>query len=95
LDLDVRESDAGVTVRVRVQPRAAREGIVGQRGDALCVRVCAPASEGAANAALQRVLADALGVAVSRVSLLRGAAAREKILHIAGVDVAHVLALLG
>lgn len=91
----MRETGDGVTVRVRVQPRASREGIAGQRGAALCVRVSAPASDGAANAALLRVLAQALRVAPSRVSLLRGASAREKILYITGVDAGCVLALLG
>lgn len=90
----MRDVPGGVNLRVRVQPRAARDAVAGQRGVALLVRVCAPASEGAANAALVRVLAQALDVAPSHVTLLRGGSSREKILHIAGTDARSVRALL-
>jgi uncharacterized protein (TIGR00251 family) len=74
-----------VTLRVRVQPRASRDGIAGERAGALLVRLTAPPVEGAANAALLRLVARALGVPSSSIEILRGASGRDKLLRIAGV----------
>jgi uncharacterized protein len=92
--LDLRESDGGVSLRVRVQPRASRDGIGGERNGALAVRLQAPPVEGAANAALARLLARALGVPASSVTVLRGHTGREKLVHVQGVSAAAVLALV-
>jgi uncharacterized protein len=82
--LDVRDTAAGASLRVRVQPRASREAIVGAREGALLVRLTAPPVEGAANAALLRVLAKALGVAPSAVAVAHGQRGRDKLVCIAG-----------
>ena len=91
--LDVRESDGGVSLRVRVQPRASRDAIGGERNGALAVRLTAPPVEGAANAALSKLLARALGVPAGAVRVLRGQTGREKVVHVQGVTAAAVLAL--
>jgi uncharacterized protein len=54
-----------VTLRVRVQPRASRDALAGEREGALVVRLTAPPVEGAANEALARFLGRTLGVAPS------------------------------
>ena len=46
--------------------------------------------DGEANAALERLIAKALGIAASRVRLARGASARIKALEIDGMDAAAV-----
>ena len=74
-----------VTLRVRVQPRASQEAIVGWREDALRVAVTAPPVEGGANQAVQRLLARALGVAPSAVSLVRGERSRDKLVRVEGM----------
>jgi uncharacterized protein YggU (UPF0235/DUF167 family) len=51
--------------------------------------------EGAANEALTRLLARALGVPPGAVRVLRGQTGREKIVHVRGVSAADVLALAG
>jgi uncharacterized protein len=51
--------------------------------------------DGAANAALTRVLARVLHVPASAIEVRRGVAAREKLLHVAGLDAAELLARLG
>lgn len=63
---------------VRVQPGATRSGIVGALGDALKVRVAAPADDGKANAELVRFLAEALGVPSRDVAIARGHHSRTK-----------------
>jgi uncharacterized protein (TIGR00251 family) len=73
-------------LRVRVTPRAARNEIVGERDGTLLVRVTAPPEGGKANAAACRVIARALGIAPSRVTVARGAGSRQKSLRVEGVD---------
>jgi hypothetical protein len=92
--LDVRDAGGGVTLRVRVQPRASRDGIVGERDGALAVRLTAPPVDGAANAALSRLLARALGVPPGAVTVLRGATGRDKLVRVEGIAAANVRALV-
>lgn len=80
---------------VRVQPGASRDAIVGWQGEALRVRVSAPAREGRANAAVVRLLADALGVPPSTVELARGGAGRDKLFRLRTLDLAAARARLG
>jgi uncharacterized protein (TIGR00251 family) len=71
---------------VRVQPRASREEIVGEREGALVVRLAAPPVEGAANRALVRLLGRTLGVAPSEVTIVSGSGGRRKRVAVSGVD---------
>ena len=72
----------GVLLAIRVQPRARQDEVVGWQGATLRVRVTAPPSEGRANEAVVRLLADALGVPRSAIALVRGAASRDKLFRI-------------
>src|SRR5262245_35909131 len=79
--------EAGLTrVRLRVAPGASRAGVVGRHGDAWKVRVTAPADGGRANDAVMRLLADALAVPLTSVTLGSGHSARDKIVELAGVE---------
>jgi uncharacterized protein (TIGR00251 family) len=86
--LDLRDTPDGLTLRVRVQPRAAKDAVSGERAGALVVRLTAPPVEGRANEALARVLGRVLGVAPSAVRVVRGETARDKLIAVAGVSVA-------
>jgi uncharacterized protein len=77
---------AEARIAVRLQPRARKDEIVGARGAALVVRVTAPPLEGRANRALCRLIAHRLGVAPSRVKVIRGEHARDKLLAVDGLD---------
>ena len=79
------ETDGATLVRVRVQPRAGRDAIAGVRGDALVVKVKAPPVDGKANDAVCRLLARAVGIPPTRAELVRGAAARDKLVRLPGV----------
>ncbi len=72
-------------IRVRITPRAGRDAISGWRGETLLVRVAAPPVEGEANAALERLLARALGLPKSAVSVVAGTKGREKTVAIEGL----------
>jgi uncharacterized protein YggU (UPF0235/DUF167 family) len=67
----------GAVLTVRVTPRARVPSVRLDQGQ-IAVHVAAPPADGAANAAVLTLLARALGVAPSRLTLLRGAASRIK-----------------
>jgi uncharacterized protein len=71
---------------VRLQPRARRDEVVGERGGAVVIRVTAPPVDGKANEALCRLIARAAGVPPSRVSVVRGHTARLKVVRVEGLD---------
>jgi uncharacterized protein len=93
--LDLRDTGDGVTLRVRVKPRASRDALGGERDGALVVRLSAPPVEGAANEALQRFLGKTLGIAPSAVQILKGLTGRQKLVAIAGLDAATARERLG
>jgi uncharacterized protein (TIGR00251 family) len=80
---------------VRVIPRSPRTRVDGRRGGAILIRLAAPPVDGAANDALLRYLAEALGVPRRSVRLLAGEKSRDKKVAIAGLDVSAALAALG
>lgn len=67
-----------LTLRVRVQPRASRDEVVGITDGRLKIRLTAPPVDGAANAGLVKLMARELGVPKSRVRILSGETGREK-----------------
>ncbi len=73
-------------IRIRLTPRAARDEIVGWQSDVLRVRVTAPPVEGKANAALERLLAGAIGVPKGAVRVVSGVRGREKTVAVDGVS---------
>jgi uncharacterized protein (TIGR00251 family) len=73
-------------IPVRVQPRARKDEIGGERGGVLIVRVTAPPVEGKANDAVRKLLAKRLGIAPGRVSIVRGATGRDKLVEVDGMD---------
>jgi uncharacterized protein (TIGR00251 family) len=79
----------GVTLAIRVTPRASRTEIIGIQPQAdgrlaLAVRVASPPVDGAANEVLVAFLAKQLAVAKSAITLRSGATGRVKVVRIAG-----------
>jgi uncharacterized protein (TIGR00251 family) len=77
--------EGGCAFRVRAQPGASRERIVGVHGDALKIAVAAPPERGRANERIAALLAAALQVSPRVVDLLAGAASRDKRFAIHGL----------
>lgn len=76
--LSIQHHPAGLTFKIRVQPRSSRNMIVGLLGDALKVKLTAPPVEGAANTMCIEFLARCLGVSRSAVEIRAGQAGRIK-----------------
>jgi uncharacterized protein (TIGR00251 family) len=80
----VSKSD-GFALAVKVVPGSSRQRIVGEFGEGLKITVTAAAEEGAANEAVIKVLAEALGTASSNVRIVRGHRSPRKQVLIAGL----------
>lgn len=80
--MTARWDGADLLLAVYIQPRASRDEVTGQHGDALRIRVTSPPVDGEANAALCRFLADAFGVPKSAVSVEYGQSGRRKTVRI-------------
>ena len=76
-------------IDIRVIPRAGRTALAGTRDDALLVRLSAAPADGAANTQLIALLARALGVARSAVTIVSGERGRRKRVHVAGASLEH------
>ena len=80
----VRRVGDGLTLSVRVQPRASSNEVLDVRNGRLLIRTTAAPTDGKANKAVIRLLAALFGIAPSRIRLVRGQAQRNKVLHISG-----------
>jgi len=68
----------GLSLKLHVQPKSARNQMVGLRGDALKLKLTAPPVEGAANKACLELLAQTLGVPKSCLEITAGHSSRLK-----------------
>jgi uncharacterized protein YggU (UPF0235/DUF167 family) len=81
---------------VRVHPGARQEGITGRTTDgAWTLAVRAVPEGGRANRAVERLLAVTLGIAPSRVTVVRGLSSRAKLVDVHGIDDAEITRRLG
>lgn len=71
----------GRRLSVRVTPRASRNAVICEEG-AIRVMVTAVPADGKANKEVIRLLAKALGIAKTRLTLLRGETGRDKTFRI-------------
>ena len=77
-----RDDNGRCTLKVRVQPRASRNQIDGYDDGTVRLRVTAPPEGDRANAAAIALLADSLAVSKSRLEIVRGHAARDKVVAV-------------
>jgi len=89
-----QQTASGIRLRVRVQPRASQNRIVGLHGDAVKVQVTAPPVEGAANEAVRELVAAWLDVPRRTVTLVQGQTGRNKVIEIAAEAPAKLAARL-
>ena len=82
-------------LRLRIVPNAKRSEVLGMHGDAIKLKVAAPALEGRANEELVAFLANKLGVSRRSVALVIGEKSRDKVVKIEGMDEATARQRLG
>lgn len=81
----MREDPQGVTIRVKVRPKAKRDTLMGVRAGALLVAVTAPPEKGRANQTLIRVLAREFKLPKGSIEIIRGKTSPEKVVRLHGV----------
>lgn len=80
----VQDVPGGATFKIRVHPRARKDGITGEIGDALKVALTAPPIDGKANESCIRFFADVLEVPRSSVTIAAGQNSRNKVIRVGG-----------
>jgi len=83
---------SGVRVKllIKVVAGSSRNGIAGWLGGRLRVRVTAPAERGKANAAVEDLLREALGLSGGGVTIVSGSSSPRKIVEIVGLSESEV-----
>ncbi len=93
-ELQIRETAAGLEVRLHVLPRARCCEISGVYNGALKLKVTAPPVDDAANRAIIKYFSSLLGISKSSLMILSGQKSRDKILQIAGLSAGKFLELI-
>jgi uncharacterized protein (TIGR00251 family) len=83
--IPIRDAADGATFAVKVHPRAKKNEITGEVGDALKVSVTTPPVEGRANEACIEFFAKLLKVPRSSVTIASGQSSRNKVIRVAGL----------
>ena len=84
--IPLHETAGAVTFAVKVHPRAKKDAITGELGDALKVSLTTPPVEGRANQACIEFFAKLLKVPQSSVTIASGQSSRNKIIRVAGIS---------
>jgi uncharacterized protein len=88
--IPIRDTPAGATFCVKVHPRARKDAITGELGDALKLALTTPPVEGRANEACVEFFAKLLRVSRSSVTIAAGESSRQKVIRVAGLSAAAV-----
>ena len=93
--IPIQEGKEGVSFAIRVHPRAKKNAITGELGDALKVSLTSPPVEGRANDACIEFFAKLLKVPRSSVTIASGQTNRNKVVRVAGLTANQVRNRLG
>ena len=78
------------TIRFHVIPNAKIDKVIGEHGDAIKIKLRAPAVEGKANTALRKFLAETLSIPQRAIVLEHGEKSRDKVIRIDGLSEADI-----
>lgn len=93
--IHIQTSGQDLLLPVKVVPKSSRDRIVGELDGALKVAVSAAPERGAANIALCKLIAKALGLRRQQVSVESGHSSPHKVLRISGASAEAVSRLAG
>jgi len=88
--IPIRDTPQGATFSVKVHPRAKKNAVAGEVGEALKLALTAPPVEGKANDACIRFIAEILDVPRSSVTIAAGETSRQKVIRVHGLTAAQV-----
>lgn len=90
----ITQKGDAVCLSVRVQPRSSKSGVAGMYGDQIRICLRSAPVDNAANKECCELVAKALGVPRSSVSVMNGASCRSKVLKVQGIGLATAQAAL-
>ncbi len=93
--IPLQESDGGVSFAVKVHPRARKNAITGEFGDALKLSLTSPPVDGRANQACIEFFAKLLMVPRSSVTIASGQTSPEKVIRVSGLPAEEVRRRIG
>ncbi len=93
--VSISRNSSSVTFVVKVHPRAKKNAITGELGDALKVSLTAPPIEGRANDACIEFFANLLKVPRSSVTIASGQKGRRKVIRVSGLSAEEVRKRIG
>jgi len=70
---------------IKVVPGSSKNCIAGWLGETLRIRVIAPPERGKANIAVEKIIAEALGVSNDSVNIVQGLTSARKVVEITGM----------
>ena len=88
--IPILEWSSGVSFAIKLQPRARKNAITGEVGNALKIALTAPPIEGRANDACIEFFANLLKVPRSSVTIASGQTSRNKVIRVAGLTAQQV-----
>jgi uncharacterized protein (TIGR00251 family) len=93
--IPLQESASGITFAVKVRPRARKNGIIGEFGDALKLSLTSPPVDGRANEACVEFFAKLLMVPQSSVTIASGQTSHRKVIRVSGLSAEEVRRRIG
>jgi uncharacterized protein (TIGR00251 family) len=93
--IPIHDTPSGATFAVKVHPRARKNAITGELGDALKLSLTTPPVGGRANQACIEFLANLLNLPRSSVTIASGQNTRMKVIRVSGISVDEVRKRLG
>jgi uncharacterized protein (TIGR00251 family) len=93
--ISIQESGGGVTFAVKVHPRAKKNAITGELGDALKLSLTSPPLEGRANEACIEFFAKLLKAPRSSVTIAFGQTSRSKVIRVVGLSAEEIRRRMG
>ena len=91
----INNSPTGATFAVKVHPRAKKNTITGEVGDALKLSLTAPPADGKANDACIEFFAKLLNLPRSSVTIAAGQTSRNKVIRVMGLSAEEIKKRLG
>ena len=82
----LHETSAGISFAVKIHPRAKKNAITGEIGDAVKLALTAPPVEGRANQACIEFFANLLKLPRSSVTIASGESNRRKVIRVTGLS---------
>jgi uncharacterized protein len=93
--IPINDTGQGATFAIKVHPRAKKDAITGEVGDALKVSLTSPPVDGRANEACIDFFAKLLKVSRSSVTIAAGESSRNKVIRISGLHAEEIRSRLG